>query len=383
MVASGLVPALTEHAARMACLGAGAKVIRSFSYQLTGEDIDEVDNLLPDIFLLAGGIDGGNEKTITHNAAMLANGRAQFPIILAGNRNAAAECERLLSRREIYRVDNVMPKLDVLNIAPTQKKIRELFLSSIVRAKGLDVVQSRTIAPIMPTPAAVLAAMELLADGTENQRGAGELVALDLGGATTDVYSIAAGNPSGVDTIVKGLPEPYAKRTVEGDIGMRHSICGIIDAVGLAQIAAQCGLAPDEVMSRVAYLTRHPESLPETPAAFALDHVLAKFAILVAMTRHAGTLEEVYTPHGPAFVQNGKDLTEVKKLILTGGAIIHNAKAHEIAQSALFNEMERCSLRPKRADVYVDSRYILAAMGLLAQVAPDVALILMKREFRM
>ena len=90
---------------------------------------------------------------------------------------------------------------------------------------------------LMPTPAAMMAAMQLLAEGTKTESGIGELVAVDLGGATTDVYSIADGMPTQSNTIVKGLMEPYAKRTVEGDIGMRYSISGIVgkpqESIGL------------------------------------------------------------------------------------------------------------------------------------------------------
>ena len=86
----------------------------------------------------------------------------------------------------------------------------------------------------------MLAAMTLLADGLAGEPGIGELLAVDLGGATTDVYSIASGMPKQLDTVYKGLPEPYAKRTVEGDIGMRYSIHGILEAAGLDRVAQLC-----------------------------------------------------------------------------------------------------------------------------------------------
>jgi len=379
MVASGLVPALTEKAARMACLGAGAKVIRSFSYGLTEEDIAEIDSLHPDIFLLAGGVDGGNEKNILHNAEMLNTAKTDFPIVLAGNRNVTARCEALLQGRAVYRTENVMPRLDALNLEPIQAQIRVLFLEHIIHAKGLSQVADRLSSPIIPTPAAMLEAMELLSCGTGDTSGIGELMAVDLGGATTDVYSIATGAPICVNTIVKGLPEPFSKRTVEGDIGMRYSIHGILEAVGTEAVAAMSGLDIETVQQLTGHLFQNPDTLPNTPALAALDRTLASAAVATAVMRHAGTIEEVYTPLGQTFLQTGKDLTGVTNLIVTGGAIIYSPDAVGIARHALFDDRSPTSLRPRDADIYVDRHYILASMGLLAKAYPGEALALMKQ----
>ena len=128
MMACGLVPELTSEAARMASLGAGAKIIGLYSYQLTEDDLDEIRDAAPDIFLLVGGTDGGNTANILYNAKMLAELKPGFPIIIAGNRTAARGCARALEGYEVYICENVMPKFGVVNIEPTQKKIREIFL---------------------------------------------------------------------------------------------------------------------------------------------------------------------------------------------------------------------------------------------------------------
>ena len=130
MVTSGLVPELTAEAAYQASLGAGAKVIKVYSFQLTEDDITEILDINPDIFLLVGGTDGGNTECILHNARMLAGAEFDFPVIIAGNRTAARECERILSGHEVHLCENVMPKFGVLNIEPARKKIREIFLPS-------------------------------------------------------------------------------------------------------------------------------------------------------------------------------------------------------------------------------------------------------------
>jgi len=380
MVASGLAPSLTEEAARMACLGAGAKVIRSFAYKLTEEDVAEIAALQPDILLLVGGTDGGNEAVLLHNASMVANLEPAFPIVLAGNRNAAKPCREILSAFELYVTENVMPRLETLNAEPVQNQIRELFLERIVHAKGLSSVADTLGMPLIPTPSAMLLAMELLSKGTAQLPGIGELLAADLGGATTDVYSMARGAPTDVTTILRGIPEPYSKRTVEGDIGMRYSIQGIADAVSIDWIAEQAGLSLETTAALIADLAAEPDTLPHTPELAALDCALATAAVQTAVTRHAGSIETVYTPQGPVSVQTGKDLTGVSRLILTGGAIVHNPEASQIASSALFDAQLPTSLRPKAATIYIDKSYILASMGLLSQKYPDAALSLMKKE---
>ncbi|MDR3335283.1 MAG: glutamate mutase L [Treponema sp.] len=380
MVTSGLVPALTAEAARLASLGAGAKVVRIFSYELTEEDISEITAINPDIFLLTGGVDGGNRECILHNARMLASCPAAFPVIIAGNRGAGAECEKILKNREVIRCPNVMPQLNKLNIEPVQEEIRRLFLRRIIHAKGLSREQALISGILMPTPSAVKRALELLARGTDHQPGIGDLVAVDLGGATTDVYSVASGLPQATDVLLKGLPEPVSKRTVEGDIGMRYSAAGVLEAVGAQRLAALSGLTITEAGQRVAYLGTHPEVIPVTPEESALDFALAAAALETAVTRHAGTIEEVYTPLGQTFVQMGKDLTAVPNLVLTGGAVIHNPRVAELGSYALYNKATPASLRPKAAKRSLDKSYILAAMGLLAETYPDCALTVMKKE---
>ena len=381
MVTSGLVPELTSEAAKLASLGAGAKTVGVYSFQITEDDIEEIKALRPDIFLLVGGTDGGNTECILHNAKMLAEMKPTFPIVIAGNRTAARECERLLLGCEVYVCPNVMPKFGVLNIEPTQKKIREIFLQRIVSAKGLSRAAELLSDIMMPTPAAVLKAMELLADGVGDEMGIGDLVAVDVGGATTDVYSISDGMPEHMNTVFKGLPEPYAKRTVEGDIGMRYSIGGIVDAAGVKRIAELSSLSEERVLELVDELRRNTDRVPNGDKELeALDFALASSAIDEAVARHAGTISETYTMMGLTFVQEGKNLTRVKNIVVTGGSLIHTKRTEEIASNALYTPKHPQSLRPKLATVWVDRTYILAAMGLLSAYYPETALRIMKKE---
>ena len=381
MITSGLVPELTSEAAKMASLGAGAKVIGLYSFQLTEDDIEDIQAARPDIFLLVGGTDGGNTECILHNAQMLSTLPPTFPIVIAGNRTAARQCQRILKDFEVYVCPNVMPKFGVLQIEPTQKQIREIFLNRIIQAKGLSRAAALLSDIMMPTPSAVLQAMELLAQGCEGESGIGELIAVDVGGATTDVYSIADGMPEQMNTVYKGLPEPYAKRTVEGDIGMRYSLQGIIDAAGVDKICRLSGLDRKAVEKLAEQLKKNTDQVPAGDADMeAFDYALASCAVEEAVTRHAGTIEETYTMMGQTFVQEGKNLTKVKRIVVTGGSLIHTKRTAEIAAHALFSTQQPASLRPRKADVLVDRTYILAAMGLLSSYHPQTALRIMKKE---
>ncbi len=381
MVTSGLVPELTSEAAKLASLGAGAKVVGLYSFQLTEDDLEDITALQPDIFLLVGGTDGGNTANILHNAKMLSRLEPKFPVVIAGNRTAARECQRILSAFETYICPNVMPKFGTLNIEPTQKQIREIFLNRIIHAKGLSKASELLSDIMMPTPSAVLQAMELLSEGCEGESGIGDLIAVDVGGATTDVYSIADGMPETATTVYKGIPEPFSKRTVEGDIGMRYSVKGIVEASSAERVAKIAGIRPKRVEELVAWLREHTDSVPDGNEELEnLDHALASMAVETAVARHAGTMEETYTMMGLTYVQSGKDLTHVKQIIVTGGSLIHTKKTAEIAKYALFSPAQPMSLRPKQADIWVDRTYILAAMGLISSHYPQAALRIMKKE---
>ncbi len=382
MIASGLVPELTSEAAKQASLGAGAKIVKVYSFELTEDDIEEIDRLRPDIFLLVGGTDGGNSDCIRHNAQMLAACKADFPVIIAGNRTAARACQRSLEGRQTFICENVMPKFGVLNIQPAQECIRALFLNRIIQAKGLSHASKLISGILMPTPSAMMRAMQLLAEGCEGEEGIGELMALDVGGATTDVYSIADGMPKEGGTVYKGLPEPYVKRTVEGDIGMRYSIGGIVEAASLKKVASLAGLTPERAQALIDDLAEHTEKVPDSEETERLDYALACCACETAARRHAGYMEETYNMTGKVFVQTGKDLRTVRQMVVTGGSLIHTRRTGEIASHAFYDPADPMSLRPIKARVLVDRRYILAAMGLLSEYEPQTALRIMKKELK-
>jgi len=385
LVAIGLVPELTAEAARRAALGAGAVVRRVYSHQLTPQEVAEIEALAPDIILLAGGTDGGEAKTIVHNAVMLAGSALRVPVVVAGNKAVGG---RVLDILRWHGVDarlteNVMPRLNVLNIEPAQQAIRQVFLERIVEAKGLDRAEALLDAVAMPTPSAVLTGARLLADGLtdDEEPGWGELMVVDVGGATTDVHSVAEGGPTRSNVIYRGLPEPRLKRTVEGDLGLRVSAPSLLAALGEAKVRQ--ALSGDgrqwDLTALVSQLSWDVGSLPQTEEEWALEAALGRGAVELAVARHVGRLEQLPTPRGPMFVQRGKDLSEVGIVVGTGGIFAHHPLAASVLQGVVANERDPFLLAPRQPQLYLDRRYILWAAGLLADDEPRVALQLMKR----
>ena len=233
---------------------------------------------------------------------------------------------------------------------------------------------------MVPTPSAVMAAIKLLSEGTEKQSGIGELIAVDVGGATTDIYSVSDGMPDDPRTLLKGIPEPHIKRTVEGDIGMRYSIHGIVDSAGIDKIAGMAGLSRERTAELVDMLSKHTDMIPDSAETLALDEALASMAVRIAVTRHAGSIEETYSMLGTTYVQTGKNLKNIRQIVITGGSLIHTEHTREIASYALYDKNNPTSLKPMRANVLVDRKYIIAAMGLLSEHYPEAALTIMKEE---
>lgn len=375
MVTIGLVKELTAEAARQAALGAGAKLAGTFSYRLTASDIASIEAIEPDIILLAGGTDGGNSEVVSHNAGRLATSALACPIIIACNRDVAEDVASCLSAagKPVLRAENVMPSFGALNIEPARAAIREVFIGRIVHAKGIDKAASMFDAVMMPTPAAVLEGARLIAEGTEKQEGLGDLLIVDIGGATTDVHSVASGAPASPGVVQYGLPEPFVKRTVEGDLGMRHNAATIVETAGFVQFAQRAGLSEDRLRSKLDEIASDVERLPQNAEDAALDQTLAWLAVRSAVARHAGTTERVETAHGPVIMQRGKDLSGVKTIIGTGGPLAHGATPASVLTAALANSAEPFSLRPVSPTLFADADYVLFAAGLLATVEPEAA----------
>lgn len=381
MVAIGLVPELTAEAAKRAALGAGARVLKVYSFQLSQREVEEIKNSNLDIILLAGGTDGGNQECIIHNAKMLRDAGIKLPIVAAGNKSAADKVEDILKDGNIYyRIcDNVMPSLNHLNVEPAREIIRDIFMEKIVEAKGMNTAESYINGILMPTPAAVLNAGKVLSEGSEEEDGISDLMILDIGGATTDVHSLADGDPSRPGVTLRGLEEPYAKRTVEGDLGMRYSALSLLEACGKRKIKKYLCNKERDIEKECERRHQDIKMIPEGIDEIDFDEAMAKAAAEVSLERHVGFIESTYTPMGVLFTQTGKDLTKVKYLIGTGGVLVHSDNPKEILKAGLFNMEQPNYLKPEKPKLLLDKYYILSAMGLLAEEDKNLAIRLMKK----
>ena len=384
MVTIGLVKELTAEAARQAALGAGAKLVGAFAYRLTPQDIRAIEALAPDIVLLAGGTDGGNRDVASHNGERLATSALDCPIIVACNRDIAEDVVARLTAagKAATLTRNVMPAFGVLDIDPAREAIRDVFIARIVHAKGIDRAAARFDAVLMPTPAAVMEGARLLSQGTARHAGLGDILVVDIGGATTDVHSVAIGAPRRDGVVQYGLPEPFVKRTVEGDLGVRHNARAIADAAGFDAFAALLGIGLVQFDTMLEAIDDDAQRLPRNPDEEALDEALARTAVAIAVARHAGTSEIVQTVHGPVTMQRGKDLSAVTAVIGTGGPLAHGATPASVLRAALADPDKPFSLRPLSPALFIDADYLLYASGLLSALEPDAAFALARASLR-
>jgi uncharacterized protein (TIGR01319 family) len=384
MAAIGLVEELTVEAAKRACLGAGAIVKQVYSHHMTRAEARELKEAAIDIVLLAGGTDGGNAECILHNARRLRDVGIDVPVIVAGNKDAYDEIEDIFEGTSIeyHLVKNVMPQLKKLDVEDAKHQIRRIFIDKIIEAKGIKKAEQRIGEIIMPTPEAVLKAAELLSKGYEDIEGYGELIVIDIGGATTDVHTIGEGFPKRTEVILKGLEEPFAKRTVEGDLGMRYSANALLSLVSNYEFKRYfeeddtCDHNIERSLNRRA---TNIDFIPKTKDEEEFDKAIAKICCDVSMSRHVGHVEVVHTPLGDMYYQTGKDLTGIQYVIGTGGVLIYNKDAKKILKEVNKKSNKALELRPTNPSILIDRSYIMAAMGLLSQKYPRLALKLLKQ----
>jgi uncharacterized protein (TIGR01319 family) len=365
VAAIGLVPDLTGTAARQASLGAGARVVFTGSYVLAPEEIEAVRAARPDVVLLSGGTDGGNTQVLLENARRLA--AAKLPAAV-GNKSARAEARDILQAGglDVRIADNVLPTLEALSVESAQAAIRTVFLERIVVARGIEALREWATDGLLPTPRAVLDATAFLADG---EPGFGMTVVVDIGGATTDVHSIGGSEP-GPGAILRGLPEPHVKRTVEGDLGLRVSATAASEALGAEALARAAGTSAAALREEAQARTARPETLRGDADPF--DRALAIAAVAEALHRHAGHVEQIPLKRG-ATVQTGKDLRQASAVIASGGVFAARADARALLDEAVAQAGLRGHLVPEAPRLLVDRDYVLFAVGLLAPRHPHAA----------
>ena len=395
MVGMGYMPRVTAKAAKEVAMSAGARVLEIVTHEDPPEYRREIlREIQPDIILLAGGTDGGDRQSILENARIIAEVGSHAVVIIAGNQAAQADVAGILTAKQIkwQRVQNVMPTIHELKVGAAREVIHEQFIRQISQAKGLHaLIQKVSNNKVLPTPGAVLLAAELLARGTHAQRGIGDVMIVDIGGATTDIHSILP-TLDKISIEEKGLVVTNEKqavyRTVEGNLGLRVSATGILETLGADNLLARAALQGPELKTRLVeychFLEEHPEHITQDVTEKKFDLAMAMGAIEVALKRHAGHIAQEVDPVMGIVpgVPIGRDLRQVETLIAVGGIFTHSSPEDRrlILDQALKNP--GISLLPKKPRVYFDSDYLLYAVGVLSQVDPDMALGFAKQYFQ-
>ena len=375
VAAIGLVPDYTAQAARQAALNAGARIELMLSGRLDAQAIAALEEAQPEIVLFSGGTDGGQREQVLENAEALSQARIESRTVVACNREIATTVAGMVAPRErVTVVANVLPAIGRLDIEPARAAIHDEFIRHVIRGKGLSRAEEFHEAVIMPTPEAVLRATRLLGSGADGATPA-DVVAIDLGGATTDVHAAIALKPAPVGIRTAGLPALPLRRTVEGDLGMRWSAPGVLEADGdwLEAGGRAAGQSPAELRQACARRRCEPDFLPDDPDEERIDRALATACVTHALQRHCGTLKTVYVPgQGADFEQRGADLRDVPLVIGTGGVLGRQAEGEAVLRAALERQAQG-SLTPRAPAVALDRSYVLAAAGLLSTVDESAA----------
>jgi uncharacterized protein (TIGR01319 family) len=380
---------VTAEAGRRVALSSGGRVVQVVGGGLDAEKVDALRSSRPDVLLLVGGTDGGNAEVLVQAARTLADERWSGPVVVAGNVDAQGEVVGLLDGAGTpwVRADNVVPRIGVLAPASARAAIREMFLRHVIGGKHLSTRPAPADGPGRAftdmvrgaTPDVVLTAVELLARGLDAQHpGQGDVVVVDVGGATTDVYSVVEVDPEDAGLSREVVATVPASRTVEGDLGMRWSARSTVEAglgAGLLADGAEHATLSELALRRQA----DPAYVPETDADLAQDQALASVAIGVALRRHAGRAQVVFGPDGRVVERSGKDLRETDLLVGSGGVLRHSGSgATEVLMRRTKDDGQGWQL-PESPRPVVDSDYVLAPAGLLAERHPDAAYRLLRR----
>lgn len=368
MTVHGLVYDMTVKAAKEAALGAGANIKYITAGKLRKSDLKKIKEINPNIILIAGGVDYGERDTALYNSELIASLELNIPVIYAGNIENQQEVEEIFSdkKSQLYIVENVYPKIDELNIEPTREIIQKVFEEHIIHGPGMEKLKDMITGPIMPTPGAVMEASKLLYEYI------GDLMTIDVGGATTDVHSVTPGS----DEINRILinPEPLAKRTVEGDLGVYVNMHNIVDMVGKEDLAKELNISMEELNE----LIENYKPIPEERLEKYFVERLALHGAIVATKRHAGRLRHLYGPSGKKTVAEGKDLTMVKTIIGTGGPLTQLPNRIDILRQIPLSNKGHELLPNNEVNILIDSRYIMASLGVMSKKYPHEALELLK-----
>jgi len=368
MMVAGVVKQMTAESAARAALGAGAivmDVIATNDKRMDHERIELIRRLRPDMILLSGGVDGGTISHVVHLAELIAAAEPKprfgtgydLPVIYAGNKDAREEIKKILEKKSALSiVDNLRPVLERENLKPARDKIHDLFMEHVMaHAPGYRKLMTWTDVPIMPTPGAVGLLIETVAR-KENI----EVLGVDIGGATTDIFSVFQG---------------VFNRTVSANLGMSYSISNVLAETGIPNIMRWVPFTIDEVelRNRIRNKMIRPTTIPQTLEELMIEQAIAREALRLALLQHKemavglkGVQQERTISDAFAQTATGETLVNMMTLNLvvgSGGALSH---APRRVQSALMmiDAFEVQGI----TRLAVDSIFMMPHLGVLSTV---------------
>jgi uncharacterized protein (TIGR01319 family) len=380
MLVAGAVKTMTAESAQRAALGAGAivmDVLASNDGRLPHQKIERIRGLRPDMILLSGGTDGG---TITHVVEMAefvaaANPKPRLghtftlPIIYAGNKDAREKVGEVLTKNiTLYVTDNLRPTLEQENLFPARQKIQELFMEHVMaQAPGYGKLRQWTPVPIMPTPAAVGSLIQIVSE----QEGI-NVIGVDIGGATTDVFSVF---------------EQKFNRTVSANLGLSYSVSNVLAEAGLENVMRWVPFDIDEedVRNRIKNKMIRPTTIPQTLRELMIEQALAREALRLAFAQHkllAVGLKGIQQVRSVADtfkqLETGQTLIKMQELdLLVGsGGVLSHAPRRVQAMAMLID-----AFQPEWVTrLAVDSIFMMPHLGVLAGVHREAAMQVFKKD---
>jgi uncharacterized protein (TIGR01319 family) len=373
MMVTGVVQNMTGESAQRAALGAGAIVIdvlASNDGRLPHEKIERIRTMRPDMILMSGGTDGGAVTHVVEMAEYIAAAepRPRFgatyklPLIYAGNKEAQPQIKKVLGEKTALEItENIRPVLERENLTPARNKIHDLFLEHVMQqAPGYKKLIEMAGAPIMPTPAAVGVIMETIA-----KRAGLNLIGVDIGGATTDVFSVFGG---------------VFNRTVSANLGMSYSISNVLAEAGLANIMRWVPFTIDEqtLRNRIKNKMVRPTTIPQTLDELQIEHAISREALRLALIHHKSlatvlkgvqqerTISDVFDQH-----VSGRTLIDMLKLdvVVGSGGILSHAPRRIQSMMMMVDAYEPLGFTM----LSVDSIFMMPHLGVLSTIDEKAA----------
>lgn len=373
VIAIGFSKSLTTDAARLASLSSGARILDVYSYELKDEQVEEIKSAGADIIVLCGGTDHGNRDNIIYNAKKLAKGSVKTPVVVAGNIDTHEEIRDIFNKADVPCdfTENVMPTTNTINYRPLRKTIGDLFIKTIAHAKGIDLL-SQDFEILLPTPVAVQKAMSVYAKHLDKV-----ILSVDIGGATTDIHSIGKTYYGEENVISPPIDEPYEKRTVEGDMGMRYSATALYESVG-DEPFLKFGIK--DAKEKTEFRFNHTNYIPDNEEDLFFDNTLCYIATHTSLMRHVGHIKKIKTPTRTIYEQYGKDLRPAEMFIGTGGSLINSDDPKKILSA--IRDLDDKYLINRDVKCYLDKDYILSSAGLISTVDEEASYKLLKKYLK-